>query len=60
MIISHIKEKSVSFSNLFPKTRMFHKQHEVCSQRKEIGVLSILAERFRAGYCLSKSVIPVL
>lgn len=60
MIISHIKEKPASFSDLFPETHMFHKQHEVCRQGKEIGVISILAKRFRTGYYLSKSVIPIL
>lgn len=39
MIISHMKEKSVSFSDLFPKTHMFHKQHEVDRQGKEISVM---------------------
>lgn len=54
-----MKEKSVFFSDLFPKTHMFHKQHEVHGQGKEIIVMVILAERLRAGYYLSKSLIPV-
>ena len=43
MIISQMKEKSVSFSDLFPKTHMFHKQHKVRGQEKEISVMVILA-----------------
>lgn len=53
-----MKEKSVSSSDLFPKTHMFHKQHKVRSQGKEISVMVILAEKLRAGYYLSKSLIP--
>lgn len=54
-----MKEKSVSFSDLFPETRIFHKQHEVCGQGKEISVMVILYEGLRAGYYLSKSLIPI-
>lgn len=59
MIISHMKKTSVSLSDVFPQTHMFHKQHGVGSQGEEISVMAILAERLRAGYYLSKPLIPI-